>query len=52
MAGRARFTTVLSRNATIDTMIATNITLLVGAASRIFTCARQSTAKAFAPLLY
>ncbi|MGO9034867.1 hypothetical protein [Mycobacterium sp.] len=38
MAGRAKFTTVLSRKATIDTMIATTITLLVGATSRTFMC--------------
>ena len=35
MAGRARLTTVLSRKATVDTRIATTMTLLVGAASRI-----------------
>lgn len=37
VAGSARFTTVLSRNATIDTITATTITRLVGAALRIFT---------------
>ncbi len=37
MAGKARFTTVLSRKTTIDTMIATTMTRLVGAASRTFT---------------
>jgi hypothetical protein len=31
VAGSRKFTTVLSRKATIDTMIATAITLLVGA---------------------
>jgi hypothetical protein len=38
MAGSARFTTVLSRKATVDTKIATTNTLVVGAASRNFTC--------------
>jgi hypothetical protein len=36
VAGSRNFTTVLSRKATIDAMIATAITLLVGATSRSF----------------
>ncbi|HXB89034.1 hypothetical protein [Mycobacterium sp.] len=36
VAGSAKFTTVLSRKATIDAIIATAITLLVGATSRSF----------------
>jgi hypothetical protein len=38
VADSAKFTTVLSRKATIDTMIGTAITLLVGATSRSFIC--------------
>jgi hypothetical protein len=37
MAGSAKFTTVPSRNATIDTMTATTMILLVGAALRRLT---------------
>ena len=37
VAGRARFTTVPSRKTTIDTMIATTMTRLIGATSRNFT---------------